>query len=252
MARPRCEQLLSALPVLLVVDVESLVALGEKRRDDASFARAGLRDDTRPRDLERAVLDIDGRQRLVLTRMPGDVELRLVDERPHRAPVLGENPRLSGVLLDELDGSERVRLGGSEKLLEPAPNSLGAAKRVRRADDRERLVRLVQVLERVPEPLDVGRDRRGVLAGAEERDVSPVPARDACDLVGVRRHDDALEDAALQRRLDRVRKQRMTGQRSNVLPGYSLGACAGWNERHRARRIRARDGHVLRTAMSAA
>src|SRR5687768_1193699 len=64
---PGRKQPFRALPVLLVVDVEALVSLGEERRDDPALARPRLGDDARPRDLERAVLRVHGRQRLVLT-----------------------------------------------------------------------------------------------------------------------------------------------------------------------------------------
>src|SRR5207248_8366543 len=78
------EQPAGALPVLLVVDVEALRAVGEIRCDDFPLACAGLRDDTCPRDLERAVLHVDRRQCLVLAGVPGDVEVGLVEQRPHR------------------------------------------------------------------------------------------------------------------------------------------------------------------------
>src|SRR4029450_437127 len=82
--RPRGDELLGPLPVLLVVDVEPFVALGEERREHAALPGPRLGDDAQPRDLERAVLDVDRRQRLELAGVPGDVEVRLVEDGPHR------------------------------------------------------------------------------------------------------------------------------------------------------------------------
>ena len=50
-------------------------------------------------------------------------------------------------------------------------------------------------------------------------------------------HDDALEHAALERGLDRVREQRMPSERPDVLPRDALGARAGGDERDRGRRV---------------
>ena len=122
-ASPRREQGLGPLPVVLVVDVEALEALGEVRRDDAALARTVRGHGARPGDLERAVLDVDLRERLVLPRVPGHVEVRLVEQRLHRAAV--EHPHLPRVLLDPLDGADRVRLGRRQQLLQPAPERLG-------------------------------------------------------------------------------------------------------------------------------
>ena len=69
------DETFGTLPVVLVVHVEALVSLGEERRDDAAFTRPCLRHDSRPGDLERAVLDVHGRKGLVLARVPGDLEL---------------------------------------------------------------------------------------------------------------------------------------------------------------------------------
>ena len=55
------------------------------------------------------------------------------------------------------------------------------------------------------------------------------------DLLRVRRDDDALEAAALARRLDRVREQRMAGERADVLPGNALRAGPSRDERDGAR-----------------
>ena len=65
-------------------------------------------------------------------------------------------PHLPRVLLHELDRAERVGLGRREELLETAPHGIGAAERIGRPDEREQVVPLVEVLERVREPLDVG------------------------------------------------------------------------------------------------
>ena len=69
------------------------------------------------------------RERLVLAGMPGDVEMRLVEERRHRAAVVGDDPHLPGVLLDELDRAKRVGLRRREELLETAPHRVGATER---------------------------------------------------------------------------------------------------------------------------
>ena len=53
------------------------------------------------------------------------------------------------MLLDELDGADRVGLRRGEQLLEPAPEDVGPAERIRRAHDREQVVVLVELLERV-------------------------------------------------------------------------------------------------------
>ncbi len=165
--------------VVLVVDVEPLEPLGQVRREHAPLSRPGRLDDARPRDLERAVLDVDARQRLVLAGMPGDVEVRLVEERPHQPAELVQHPHLPGVLLDELDGPDRVGLGRREQLLEAAADHVRAAERVRRAHDREEVVVLLEPRQRPGDPLDVRRGRGRVLVRAQERHVGAVPA---CDL----------------------------------------------------------------------
>ena len=73
---PARDEPLRALPVLLVVDVEALEPAREERREHLALARPVSDDDARPRDLERAVLDVDLGQGLVLARVPGDVEVR--------------------------------------------------------------------------------------------------------------------------------------------------------------------------------
>src|SRR5205823_863462 len=103
--------------------------------------------------------------RLVLTRMPRDVEVRLVEQRAHRASF--DDPHLSGVLLDELDGADRVGLGRCEQLLEAALERVRAAEWIRRADDREEVVALLEPLERLRDPLDVRRRRGRVLRGTK-------------------------------------------------------------------------------------
>src|SRR2546430_8065785 len=62
------------LPVLLVVDIEAFVSIREERRDGPALARARREHDARPGDLECAVLHVDLGQRLVLARVPGDIE----------------------------------------------------------------------------------------------------------------------------------------------------------------------------------
>src|SRR6476646_11621461 len=82
---PTRDELLRPGEVVLVVDVQPLVALGEERRLDHSLAGPGRLDHPRPCDLERAVLHVDGRKGLVLARVPGDVEEGLVAQRSHEA-----------------------------------------------------------------------------------------------------------------------------------------------------------------------
>ena len=74
------------------------------------------------------------------------------------------------MLLHELDRAERVGLGRREELLEAAAHDVRAAERVRRANQREEVVALVELLERVREPLDVRRRRGRVLGRSEERE----------------------------------------------------------------------------------
>ncbi len=64
------------------------------------------------------------RQRLELAGVPGDVEMRLVEDGPHRPAVVVEHPHLPRVLLHELDRADGVRLGRREELLEPAADRL--------------------------------------------------------------------------------------------------------------------------------
>jgi len=101
--------LAGAGPVLLVVDVEAFVFLREERRHRSPLARSCLRDDSRPRDLERTVLHVDLRQGLVLAGVPCDVEMGLLEQRTHHLSI--DDPHLSRVLLHELDCADGVGLG---------------------------------------------------------------------------------------------------------------------------------------------
>ena len=114
--------------------------------------------------------------------------------------------------------------GVASSCVEPTPDDVRAAERIRRTDEREEVVPLVEVLERVREPLDVGRGRGRVLGRTQEGHVGAVPARDVGDLLRVGRDDDALEAAALARGLDRVREQRVAGERPDVLVRNALRA----------------------------
>ena len=79
------DELLRAREVVLVVDVEALVALGEEGREHAPLARAGR---LRRRASRRSRARCSGRRRSAApgtARVPGDVEVGLVEQRPHRA-----------------------------------------------------------------------------------------------------------------------------------------------------------------------
>ena len=128
------------------------------------------------------------------------------------------------MLLHALDRADRVGLGRREELVEATADDVRAAERVRRADDREQVVALVQLGEREAQPLDVGRGRGRVLGRPEERDVGAVPARDLGDLLRVGRHHHPPEHAALERGRDRVREQRVTRERPDVLLRHALRA----------------------------
>jgi hypothetical protein len=93
--------------------------------------------------------------------VPRNVEVGLVEQRPHRLPL--DDPHLPRVLLDALDRADGVGLRRRQQLLEAAPERIGAAERVRRAHDREQVVPPVEALERVCDPDDVRRGGRGVL-----------------------------------------------------------------------------------------
>ena len=121
--------------------------LGEEGATTRPFAGSGLRDDARPGDLERAVLDVDLGERLILAGVPGDVELRLVEQRPHHLAV--DDPHLSRVLLDELDRTDRVGFGRCEQLLQSPLQDVGPAERIGGTDDREQVVVLAELVERV-------------------------------------------------------------------------------------------------------
>ena len=231
----REREALGAEEVLLVVDVEPLVALGEERGEPRALAGTGRLDDARPRDLERAVLNEDGRERLVLAGMPGDLEVRLVEQRPHQAVDLVDDPHLPRMLLDPLDRADRVGLGCREQLVEPAPDHVGTTEGVRRAHDREQVVAVLELGQCPRDPLDVGRRRGRVLLRAEERDVGAVPAGDLRDSLAVGRDNDPVEDLRLPRRLDRVGEQRVTREPADVLPRHALRARPCADQRYRAR-----------------
>ena len=67
---------------------------------------------------------------------------------------------------------------------------------------------LVEPRQRPGDPFDVGRGRGRVLGGSQERHVGAVPPGHLGDRLAVGGDDDPLEDAALPRRLDRVREER--------------------------------------------
>src|SRR5206468_6714371 len=82
---PAGYEVLGAGPIREIVDVEALETLGEEGGHHAALARPRLGDDPGPGDLERRVLDVDLRQGLVLPGVPGRVEVRLLEQRAHRA-----------------------------------------------------------------------------------------------------------------------------------------------------------------------
>src|SRR5438445_10374187 len=98
------------------------------------------------------------------------------------------------MLLDELDGTDRIRFRRPHKLTQAARQRIRAAEWIRRAHDPEQVETLVKLFERVRDPLDVRRGRRRVLRGTKERNFRAVPARDLGDLLAVGGTEHALED----------------------------------------------------------
>ena len=76
---PVGEQPLGHHPVVRIVDVEAFVALGEERHQHVAGNRPPLEHDARPGDLERRVLHVHRRQRLVRRAVP-----RLLASAPRR------------------------------------------------------------------------------------------------------------------------------------------------------------------------
>src|SRR5207302_10165718 len=209
---------------LLIVHVEAFVAAREERGDRSSLASPGREDDARPGDLERAVLDIHLGQRLVLARVPRDVELRLIEQRSHRLSV--DDPHLSGMLLHELDRADRIRFGCPEQLAEAAKQDVRSPKRIRGANESEEVVTFTELLQCERDPLDVRRRGGRVLGRSQEGNLGSIPARNLGDLLAVRRTDDTLEDPGLPGRADRIRDQRVTGEWTDVFVRYALRAGA--------------------------
>ncbi len=163
-------------------------------------------------------------KRLVLARVPGDIEVRLVEQRAHRAAVVVEHPHLAGMLLHGLDGPDRVRFRGGEQLFEPPPDHV-RARGTGWWRGRCRTGRSSRGAARAStDPLDVRGGGGRVLGGAQERDVRAVPARDVRYLLAVRGDQHPVEDAGRLRGRDRVREQRMAGERPDVLPGHPFRA----------------------------
>ena len=155
--------------------------------------------------------------------MQGDASRGLVEERAHQVAV--QDPHLAGMLADELDGADRIRLLAElDEPSEGAADRRGGAKRARRTKDPEDL--LVATGHRERHPFDVGRGRRRELGGAELWDLGAVAARDRRDLLRVRGDEDRAEDAALARRRDRIGEERMAGELAHVLAGNALRAGA--------------------------
>ena len=164
--------------VVLVVDVEALVSLGEEVRACAPHACRSPRRPSSTRSRARC----SGRRRWaapVLLGVPRDVEVGLVEQGPHGSPTSSSTHTFPECCFDQLDGADLVRLRGREELLEPAAN--GAGRRRGWWPGRSRTARSA--------PRAAAASRRStrcraevagrVLRRPEERHVRPVPP---CDL----------------------------------------------------------------------
>ena len=231
--------LLGGAPVVGVVDREPLGVGGEERGEGLAGDAVVVLDRAGPCELDARVLDVDLGQRLVLERVVGNA-VGLVEQRPHQLAV--DDPHLPRVLAAEADGAQRVgAVAERDELVVGAADHVGAAKRARRAQQREERRsgdRPPRARDRVPDPLDVGRGRARHLGRPQLRDLGAVALGDRGDLRRVGRDDHRVEDAGRPRGGDRVGDQRVAGELADVLARDPLGAGAGRDQRDGGRHAR--------------
>ena len=189
--------------------------------------------DSRPGDLECAVLKHRREATPGIGRcVPGALEMRLVEQRARSSARRGRASTSSRVLFH----SARRPSSSPPPEWRAAARGRGGSHQARGTGSWRGRSRTGRIARRAARACTRSHSMSGEVdvaysAGRRNGHVGAVPARDLRDLLRVRRDDHALEARrSAAPVVDRVREQRVTGERADVLVGDPLGARARADE----------------------